>query len=123
MSYSQPPPNAPQYAAPQYPPPSSEHPVQLFIRRAERQSRLLALFSIPFFLVRIIAGIPVIICLYVMGFIFEFSAWFAQWAILFGGHYPEGMHRFNTGIMRWGVRLQAWIFGLTDSYPGFRLRP
>jgi hypothetical protein len=104
-------------------PPSSGHPVQLTIERADSQSRALALFSIPFFLVRVIAAIPVLIILYFVGIAMFVVAWIAMWAILFTGHYPVGMHRFVTGVMRWQVRLNAWVAGVTDSYPGFSTAP
>jgi uncharacterized membrane protein len=99
------------------------HPVQLTIERAAKQSRVLALFSIPFFLIRIIAAIPVLICLYVMLVIAEFAAWFGQWAILFSGHNPEGLHSLVTGVLRWTVRTQAFVLGVTDKYPGFGWAP
>jgi Domain of unknown function (DUF4389) len=125
--YQQPPAGYPPPPAQQYgnygPPAGSGHPVQLTIQRADKQSRLLALFSIPFFLVRLIAAIPVLIVLYFVGIAMFIVAWIAQWAILFTGHYPVGMHRFVTGVMRWQVRLNAWILGATDKYPGFTTAP
>jgi hypothetical protein len=46
-------------------------------------------------------------------------AWFA---ILFTGRYPKDMHRFVTGVMRWGLRVSAYAFLLvTDTYPPFSL--
>lgn len=103
--------------------PNSGHPVQLTIERAPQQSRVLALFSIPYFLARIIAGIPVIIVLYFVGIGAFVVAWIAMWAVLFTGHYPEGMHRFTSGYLRWQIRLSAFVLGLTDKYPGFTMQP
>jgi hypothetical protein len=97
--------------------------VQLNIEHPAAPSRVLALFSLPFFLVRIVAAIPVLICLYVMMIIFEFGAWFGQWAVLFSGKYPQGLHNFGVGVIRWQIRAMAWVFGLTDKYPGFGLAP
>ncbi len=46
-------------------------------------------------------------------------AWFA---ILFTGVYPRGMFGFVTGVMRWGLRVQAYALILTtDRYPPFSL--
>jgi hypothetical protein len=46
-------------------------------------------------------------------------AWFA---ILFTGKYPEGLFNFVTGVMRWGLRVNAYAFLLiTDKYPPFSL--
>jgi len=43
--------------------------------------------------------------------------------VLFTGKYPKGGHDFVTGYLRLSVRMQAWLFGLTDEYPGFSLQP
>jgi hypothetical protein len=45
----------------------------------------------------------------------------ATFAILFTGSFPAGMHRFVTGVVRWGVRVQAYEVALTDRYPPFSL--
>jgi hypothetical protein len=102
---------------------NSGHPVQLSIQRAPRQSRVLAFFSLPFFFGRLIMLIPATIVIYFVFIGLYFVAWFAQWAILFTGSYPEGMHRFATGVVRWQVRISAYLLGLTDKYPPFTTQP
>jgi hypothetical protein len=37
------------------------------------------------------------------------------------GDYPRGIQDFLAGIMQWGLRVQAFMFGLTDEYPPFSL--
>jgi hypothetical protein len=122
MTY--PPPNPPQQPGyGYYSQPEPTFPVQFEIQRADTQSRVLALFSIPFFFVRMIALIPAMIVLYFVMIAFGVVAWIGQWAVLFTGRYPVGMHEFGTGVLRWQTRVSAFMYGLTDRYPPFRLRP
>jgi hypothetical protein len=75
------------------------------------------------FLGRVIALIPVLVVVYVIALVGAIVAWFMQFAVLFTGRYPEGAHEFVTGYVRLNARTNAWMFGLTDSYPGFSLQP
>jgi hypothetical protein len=48
------------------------------------------------------------------------GAWFV---ILFTGRYPRGLFNFVEGVMRWGLRVEAYAFLLiTDRYPPFSLK-
>jgi hypothetical protein len=40
-------------------------------------------------------------------------------AVLFTGKYPKGMHDFQVGNLRWGLRVMAYITMLSDRYPPF----
>ncbi|MCH7577553.1 MAG: DUF4389 domain-containing protein [Chloroflexi bacterium] len=70
---------------------------------------------------KIITSIPhfiILIFLYLAAFVVVVIAWFA---ILFTGRFPKGLHTFVAGTFRWSLRVQAYIFSLTDDYPPFSL--
>ena len=47
-------------------------------------------------------------------------AWFA---VIFTAKYPSGLHDFVVGVIRWGIRVNAYAFLLvTDKYPPFSLK-
>jgi hypothetical protein len=50
-------------------------------------------------------------------------AFLAFFAVLFTGKYPENWHKFNTGTMRWAVRLNLYLTWLYRDYPPFSGRP
>jgi hypothetical protein len=67
--------------------------------------------AIPHYLVVAVLGIAAVVAITV--------AWFI---ILFTGRYPEGIHEFVVGVMKWGLRVAAYAFLLiTDEYPPFSL--
>ena len=43
----------------------------------------------------------------------------AFWAVLFTGKYPQGMHAYMVGVIRWNVHVNAFMSYLTDTYPPF----
>jgi hypothetical protein len=45
----------------------------------------------------------------------------AQFAVLFTGSFPQGMHGFMAGVLRWSARVNAYLYALTDRYPPFSL--
>jgi len=57
--------------------------------------------------------------LFIGAFFAIIIAWFA---ILFTGKYPQGLFNYVLGVMRWGLRVNAYAFLLiTDQYPPFSL--
>ena len=75
-------------------------------------------------LVKWVLAIPHCIILFFLGIASVFAVVFAWFAILFTGRYPRGIFDFVEGVMRWGLRVQAYsILLVTDKYPPFRLAP
>ena len=101
--------------------PADAHPVQLEVPYPAESSRLLAAITIPFMIGKLILLIPAVIVLYVLGIVAFVIFVISQWAVLFTGRYPQGMHQFMVGFLRWGVRVQSYLYGLTDKYPPFSL--
>jgi len=90
-----------------------EYPINFDVRYPERLNR----WKVAIW--KIITSIPhiiILIFLYLAAFVVVVIAWFA---ILFTGRYPQGLHTFVAGVFRWSLRVQAYIFSLTDEYPPF----
>ncbi|MEK7542187.1 MAG: DUF4389 domain-containing protein [Patescibacteria group bacterium] len=102
-------------------PQQNQYPVTFEVQYPGKSSRLLALLGVLFFLKTILL-IPHIIILYFLGIAVMFVAWFAYLVILFTGEYPRSLFDFAVGVMRWQVRINAWLFSLTDKYPPFSFR-
>jgi len=73
-------------------------------------------------LVKWFLAIPHFVVLLFLGIASVFAVIFAWFAILLTGRYPRGIFDFVEGVMRWGLRVQAYALLLvTDRYPPFRL--
>jgi len=74
-------------------------------------------------LVKWFLAIPHYIVLFFLSVGVFFSAVIAWFAILFTGSYPQGLFDYVVGVMRWGLRVNAYAFLLvTDIYPPFSLK-
>ena len=58
----------------------------------------------------------VLFFLLIAWFVTTVIAWFA---ILFSGNYPSGLYEFGVGVMRWQVRVEAYVLLMRDEYPPF----
>jgi Domain of unknown function (DUF4389) len=106
-----------------YPPFSGdaqEYPLSFEATHPDQSSRILN-FPILGYLLRTILDIPHIIILFFLGLIAVVVVFIAQFAILFTGSFPAGMHGFAAGYLRWNTRNSAYLLGLTDQYPPFSL--
>lgn len=68
--------------------------------------------AIPHYIVLFFLGIGAVVAVII--------AWFV---ILFTGRYPRTLFDYVVGVLRWGLRVEAYAFLLiTDRYPPFSLR-
>jgi Domain of unknown function (DUF4389) len=75
-------------------------------------------------LIKWLLAVPHYIILLVLGIATFFTLIFVWFAILFTGRYPVGAFNFVVGVMRWGLRVQAYAWLLTtDRYPPFSFEP
>lgn len=89
----------------------------------ERNKKPNRFFAVPLFgfLIKIIILIPV----FIEGFflsIYSFILWIINaFVILFTGNYWDTAYDFFIGMMNFTTKISAFIYGLTDTYPGFNL--
>lgn len=99
---------------------AEHYPLTVVAEYPERSSRGLALAAILFFLKGLLL-FPHLFAMYFLGIITMVTGFVGQLAVLFVGSYPEALWNFNLGVLRWTVRMNAWLYGITDEYPPFRL--
>ncbi len=98
------------------------YPVRLEADYPAQSSRLLALCGALFFFPKIVLAVPHLFVLYFLGLAAGIVIFVGYWVVLFTGQYPRGMYDFALGVLRWQIRVNAWLIGLTDEYPPFTLR-
>ena len=72
-------------------------------------------------LVRILLGIPHLIVLVFLIIAWWLTAVVAWLLILVTGEYPRGLYDFGVGVLRWLLRVQAYMLLMVDEYPPFSL--
>jgi hypothetical protein len=70
---------------------------------------------------RILLGIPHFIVLALLVLIWWITTIIAWFAIVMTGEYPSGLHGFGVGVLRWFMRVEAYMLLLVDDYPPFQL--
>jgi hypothetical protein len=70
---------------------------------------------------RIFLAIPQLIAVWALGIAWAITTIIAWFAILFTGRYPAGLYDFAVGVLRWNVRVEAYVLLLRDEYPPFSL--
>jgi len=71
--------------------------------------------------VRLLLAIPHFIALLFMLLAFCFTTIAAWFIILFTGDYPAGLYDFGVGVLRWRLRVEAYMLLMVDEYPPFSL--
>ena len=90
------------------------YPVRFDVEYPETLSRLLIF-------VKWLLVIPHVIVLYFLQIVSTVLLIIAFFAILITAKYPEGLFKFNLGVMRWGANVNAYAGLLRDEYPPFSL--
>jgi hypothetical protein len=70
---------------------------------------------------RIILAIPQIIVLGLLSLAAFVVYVIAFFAVLFTGRWPEGLRVFNLNVIRYQLRVESYLFLVTDVYPPFAL--
>jgi len=90
----------------------------LAVENNKKPNRFLA-FPILGIIAKMIILIPVIIELVFLGLAACFVLFINWFVISFTGKYWDAAYRFFLGLMRLGAKMQLYIWGITDKYPGF----
>ena len=83
----------------------------------EKISRSLVLLR--FFFGVFFVGIPHGFLLFFRNLIGIFISIFAWFSVLISGKYPESLHDFMVGNIRWQYRVSLYLGYMTDEYPHF----
>lgn len=70
---------------------------------------------------RLLLAIPHFIALVFLVFFWWLSAFIAWLLMLFTGEYPPVLYDFGLGVLRWSLRVQAYMLLMVDEYPPFSL--
>lgn len=89
------------------------------VNRIEDPSRFYA-FPLLGFLVKIIMLIPIFIELIFLGIaVFVLVVLINPFVVLFTGKYWDTAYTLLLGVLRLGLKVSYFLFGLTNTYPGF----
>lgn len=70
---------------------------------------------------RLLLAIPWLIVAIFWGILFYITHFIAWVAVIILGRYPRWLYDFNSGVVRFSVRISAWIYLQTDQWPPFGL--
>jgi len=87
------------------------------VENPEKLSRLLLIVRLLFGWLYV--GIPHYFVLFFRSIATGVLMFLAWWVVLFTGKYPASFHSFNTGTIRWSMRIGLYMGFMTDKYPPF----
>lgn len=70
---------------------------------------------------RIVLALPHLVVIWALGVAWAITTAIAWFAILLTGRYPTGLYGFGVGVLRWNLRVEAYLLLLHDGYPPFSL--
>ena len=70
---------------------------------------------------RIFMLIPHFVILWMLGLLWLFTSIAAWFAILFTGRFPQTLYEYGASVLRWSIRVEAYLLLLHDEYPPFAL--
>ena len=70
---------------------------------------------------RLVFALPHLIVIALLGIGWFATTVIAWFAILITGNYPAGLYAFGIGVLRWAVRLEAYMLLLVDEFAPFTL--
>jgi Domain of unknown function (DUF4389) len=70
---------------------------------------------------RLILAIPWFVVALFWSILFAFTHLFAWVTVVVLGRYPQWLYDFNAGVVRFSIRLSAWLNLQTDEWPPFSL--
>ncbi len=71
---------------------------------------------------RILLAIPWLIVGLFWALLFAFTHLFAWVSLVILGRYPAWLYEFNSGVVRFSIRVGAWFYLQTDEWPPFSLK-
>src|SRR5579885_1057937 len=98
----------------------SGYPVDIQFPRQESYNRLWAI-PVVGLTVKAIILIPHFIVLAVLCVIVGLLQLVTWIPVLTTGQYPDWSYNLTAGLLRWSVRVNSFLFGLSDTYPAFAL--
>jgi uncharacterized protein DUF4389 len=100
--------------------PTGAYPITFSTAAPLNPSRFWAIPIIGIF-VKFIILIPHFIILYFLGIVVGLAQLVIWIFVLFGGRYPDWGFAITAGSVRWIIRIQAYVYGLSDAYPAFSM--